>query len=630
MFESADRQAFRRLTELALIFYLQYLQEEGPVENSNAVEATLIDESTVAAVVLGGAGAGAAHDATDEFHDASEALGRDGTDEEEEIESEEDREYWIGGSEPDESESDFDEDYSPEEITDDDVDEEVVYNHLLNLTSRQMHGQRLERMPLISDYHPPPLVHDLADELTLRTAALGPRTQSSPFYGATGPVTSVLSPPRMMMLRETTLGGASQLSTHFSSHLRLPTKPTGIAARMHSRGYIGRFTDDGEVFVAAFQNERRIRMYDVGNWWWLTKDVHARNLRWTVTDTALSSDQRYLLYSSITPVVNLVNVERGPGGTGARESIANVTDVHEALDFCSDEARGNAIWSLSWSADNKEIIAGTADASLYIYDLAEGKTVVRVRAHSDDVNAVAYADSSGNVIFTGSDDHDVKVWDRRTLGTRRATPVGVFIGHTEGVAHLDSKGDGRYLISNGKDQAVKLWDTRSMRSTKEASELARDRSWVPSFQWDYRWMRYPASGRVVSHPHDGAIATYRGHSVLATLIRAYWSPGATTGQRYIYAGSADGGVYIWDVITQEVVSVLRYHTEVVRDCSWHPFLPLLASVAFDGTVCTWEPDVPGDEGEEQRSSARDGKGKQRKGASGRLPDPGGDQLRDWL
>ena len=39
--------------------------------------------------------------------------------------------------------------------------------------------------------------------------------------------------------------------------------------------------------------------------------------------------------------------------------------------------------------------------------------------------------------------------------------------------------------------------------------------------------------------------TYRGHRVLATLIRAYFSPIHTTAQRFIYAGSADGSVYIF-------------------------------------------------------------------------------------
>jgi hypothetical protein len=41
--------------------------------------------------------------------------------------------------------------------------------------------------------------------------------------------------------------------------------------------------------VAAYQAERRIRMYDVAGGFRLAKDVHARNLRWTFTDTCLSS-----------------------------------------------------------------------------------------------------------------------------------------------------------------------------------------------------------------------------------------------------------------------------------------------------------------------------------------------------
>jgi WD repeat-containing protein 23 len=41
--------------------------------------------------------------------------------------------------------------------------------------------------------------------------------------------------------------------------------------------------------------------------------------------------------------------------------------------------------------------------------------------------------------------------------------------------------------------------------------------------------------------------SYRGHSVMQTLIRAYFSPADTTGQRFIYAGSADGVVHVWGV-----------------------------------------------------------------------------------
>lgn len=44
------------------------------------------------------------------------------------------------------------------------------------------------------------------------------------------------------------------------------------------------------------------------------------------------------------------------------------------------------------------------------------------------------------------------------------------------------------------------------------------------FDWDYRWMSFPLEARHCKHPNDQSLATYRGHSVLRTLIRCYFSP----------------------------------------------------------------------------------------------------------
>ncbi len=54
----------------------------------------------------------------------------------------------------------------------------------------------------------------------------------------------------------------------------------------------------------------------------------------------------------------------------------------------------------------------------------------------------------------------LQVWDRRALRGNR--PAGVLVGHTEGLTHLDSRGDGRYLLSNCKDQTARLWDIRKV------------------------------------------------------------------------------------------------------------------------------------------------------------------------
>lgn len=55
------------------------------------------------------------------------------------------------------------------------------------------------------------------------------------------------------------------------------------------------------------------------------------------------------------------------------------------------------------------------------------------------------------------------MWDRRCF-TAEGQAAGVLTGHLEGVTFIDSRGDGRYFISNGKDQTIKMWDIRKMSS----------------------------------------------------------------------------------------------------------------------------------------------------------------------
>ena len=57
------------------------------------------------------------------------------------------------------------------------------------------------------------------------------------------------------------------------------------------------------------------------------------------------------------------------------------------------------------------------------------------------------------------------------------------------------------------------------------------------------------------HPHDTSLQTYRGHRVLQTLVRAYFSPAHSTGGRYVYSGSSCGGVFVWDALTARQVRV---------------------------------------------------------------------------
>lgn len=201
------------------------------------------------------------------------------------------------------------------------------------------------------------------------------------------------------------------------------------------------------------------------------------------------------------------------------------------------------IWSIRFSGDSHEIVAGAHFGDIYVYDIEARRRVLRVEGHSDDVNAVAFADAaSSNVLISGSDDSFVKVWDRRSLSGGK--PAGVLMGHTEGVTYVSPKGDGRYCISNGKDQSCRLWDLRMMHSSSKFDRMTHLDYGLRN--WDYRNMSY-RQPRYQAHPQDCSVMTYRGHAVLKTLIRCHFSPAETTGQKYIYSGSADGKIHIWNL-----------------------------------------------------------------------------------
>jgi WD repeat-containing protein 23 len=332
--------------------------------------------------------------------------------------------------------------------------------------------------------------------------------------------------------------------------------------------FCGQYSRDGSSFMSAAQ-DRTVRLYD-SDTWALRKEIHARHIGWSVIDIDYSPDQRWIIYSSWSDYVHICNL------TGNFE-------IHDALDF-SPQADRFCLFSIKFSPDSTEILGGSSDRNLYVYDINRKERVVQVPAHSEDINTVCYLDDTGNTIVSGSDDYLIKVWDRRQLGvhstSRDGACVGILPGHMQGITHVSPKGDGIYFISNGKDQAIKLWDIR--RKMEPRTKVHHP----TSIRWDYRYGGNSAAASQI-HTDDKSIQTYRGHRVLQTLIRSYFSPLSTTGQKYIYTGSYDGCIYIYDVLTGGLVKKLSGHRAIIRDLSWHPYDTQITSTSWDGTIWRW-------------------------------------------
>ncbi|KAG8837120.1 hypothetical protein FRB91_011162 [Serendipita sp. 411] len=389
----------------------------------------------------------------------------------------------------------------------------------------------------------------------------------------------------------------------------VPNSAGTVVARYGSNVYAGQFSTDASFYYTCVQ-DFRLHIYNTkaptlqnphidGDH--VSTMKHNKSIRavpggWTITDSHLSPDNTLLAYAIMSPTVFLASTV--PDDESEQRSLTFGQTRH---DYGWNDRAG--IWSCRFSADGKELVAG-GSGKLMVYDLIADRCSVRLQAHRADVNSCCWADAGGNVLISASDDSFVKVWDRRSLGTS-PKPAGVLIGHTEGITYVAPKGDGRYIISNGKDQTLKLWDLRKMAPFSKFWEVRGEEYGIPDF--DYRRETYPKPIRE-DHPHDCSVMSYRGHRVLRTLIRCNFSPAETTGSRYLYSGSSDGMIHIWALdgtLVQKIdrkkvhdIGIDPSETEgpipnpstrrtagyplVVRDVAWHPQEPVLMSCSWAG------------------------------------------------
>ncbi|KAG0019528.1 hypothetical protein BGZ82_000123 [Podila clonocystis] len=287
----------------------------------------------------------------------------------------------------------------------------------------------------------------------------------------------------------------------------LPSNPGKVIEPSHHPVYSGGYSVDGSIFASCDQ-DYKLRIYrTAGNRLIREKVMQGMAGRWTITDHALSLDNEWIIYSSITPYVHLTR------------TAADAPDTHHQLDFSpADDEYDVGLWSVQFSGNGREIVAG-----------------------------------GRNRIY-------------------------------EGITHVTSKGDNRYLASNGKDQRMLLWDLRMMHSNHDYKKMPRNRG----TGFDYRMDDYFGS-KSSKIKGDCSVMTFQGHKVLRTLIRCHFSPVQSTGQRYLYTGSADGQVAIYRldgtlVKTLDVNAAFQKYSQssrsglyIARDVSWHPHCPSIIS-----------------------------------------------------
>ncbi|MEE2989601.1 MAG: protein kinase [Planctomycetota bacterium] len=114
------------------------------------------------------------------------------------------------------------------------------------------------------------------------------------------------------------------------------------------------------------------------------------------------------------------------------------------------------IYSVSYSPDDRQIIAACKDGSLKIFDSGKGELMMELKGHTGPVLAANWS-HDGERIVSASADGTIKIWDAAT-----GQDLLTLFGHGNQVTTVCFGPRDEVIASGGYDATVRVWDARPL------------------------------------------------------------------------------------------------------------------------------------------------------------------------
>jgi WD40 repeat protein len=239
-----------------------------------------------------------------------------------------------------------------------------------------------------------------------------------------------------------------------------------------------------------------------------------------------------------------------------------------------------ALFCLAWSPDTHLLVGGSADASLWLWELTPGGGTLRLKGHRDAILGVSFR-PDGRLLASASADGTVRLWDLHRRAEVEQLP------HPHTVCALHFTPDGQTLVAACEDGRIYVWGgTGHPASQILAGPLPPS---CLALSPDQRWLAWGLEPNALVL-HDWV--RQHSHPPLEGDKGAVLSLSFSPDSRILAAGSASGQVFFWDVRERRLAHAASLHQEAVTSLAFVPAFQqegswMLATGGEDGHACLW-------------------------------------------
>ncbi len=323
--------------------------------------------------------------------------------------------------------------------------------------------------------------------------------------------------------------------------------------------------------------------------------------------------------------------------TASYDRTARLWDVQTGQELRRFVGHTDGVVAVAISPDNKYVLTGSTDRSARLWDVQSGAELRRLTGHADNVLSVKFS-PDGKTIATASKDKTARLWDtdhrdaikyictyiprdftdeereqhgidsktptcpkpdtQQAIGAPTWTPIPVtqiaaiapidtprvFTGHIGAVWKAVFSADGKYIVSGGEDNIVRLWDAAT---SKEIRQFKGHTDGL------YAVAISPDSKVIASGGEDKTVRLWNvqtGEQLLqipgesGSISALIFSPDS----RYLLTGSSDAIVRILDVQTGSEARRLVGHLGTIRAIALSQDGRTILTGSIDQTARVWD------------------------------------------